>query len=193
MNEEINYIIEEHTRWIQSKGMTGKQIEINNMIFENKTIANRDLSVAIFFDCRFIKCTFVNVDFSDACFIASYFEKCSFLNCMMSKSDFSETILVESKMKECIAIKANFYKARIEAVSIEKSDIRAINFIKANLLNSNIIKNNMSNGVFKETCIVNTEFNGIVGIDACRVTSIYTDDECKIKVEGKNALEYLGY
>lgn len=192
MDQEINYIIKEHAEWIQTGGMGGKQIEISNITFENEIIENQDLSVAIFFECKFMKCEFKNVDLSDVYFVGSCFEKCSFLNCMMSKADFSETTLVGGKIKECIAVKVNFYKSRLEAINIEKNDLRVINFTKAIMSNCYIIKSNISNGIFKETYIINTEFKEIEGIDECRVTNIYTDAERKIKIEGKDIIEWLG-
>lgn len=93
MNQaELNELIKQHMEWTQSKGASGKQLNLEGVSL--KSLEFKDIII-------------MNARFSDVCFAATRFNKvilrnCRFDSCDFSFSEFVDSFVSNNKIQYCI-------------------------------------------------------------------------------------------
>ena len=88
---------------------SNKNLEITSQAFENETIFTQDLSMSVFWDRKFSKINFENVNFS-----GSYFTDCKFENCIFEKTVMRKSEFTNCTFKSCNLINSSFSKVEFD-------------------------------------------------------------------------------
>lgn len=107
--QEYNELLQSHYDWLQNPGLCN-YVPFHELTLPNMKFEKDRLHMATFNICRFIGCTFTNVDFSDSCFIGVEFSHCVFIKCNFTNAQIQMSKFIHCEFKPSFFILTLFLK-----------------------------------------------------------------------------------
>lgn len=171
-----------HERYLQTTGLSGRKLFVQNMTVIDFDFSKTNLSDAIFIGCSFSRCKFQSLKlnnskfqkctFDDADFYKCEISNCTFDNASFMKSNLSDAIIRRSNFKQCFVLKTTFIRATIDLSDFQGSTlinlelnyaaIRSSNFSNINALIIDFAYANIRETDFHGSAINGSDFHGTV-------------------------------
>jgi len=120
-NNELDYLIERHILWLETKGLRGECFNMKKIDFRNYNLENKNLSKAKLVSSNFSGLNLKNINLSGA---------------NISKADFSNSSMKDANLSGINAPNSNFYKANIDESNLRMGNFRTANFSNAKVNDS---------------------------------------------------------
>lgn len=115
---DIEHIIQEHKKWIESDSKHGKKLCIEDEELNQIHIYGQILCDSIFSNCSFCNCKFSNTDLFGSYFAGSEFNNCIFENCNINKSNLDYVFFYNVKFIRCTFLKTSFFKSKAKKIEL---------------------------------------------------------------------------
>lgn len=113
--KQYNELLQSHYDWLLNPGLNNyapfHELTLSSMTFDKDRLKKSTFNV-----CRFIDCTFKNVDFSDACFIGVEFLYCTFIECNFTSAQFLMGKILHCEFKECSLVSVQLIQMQLTKV-----------------------------------------------------------------------------
>lgn len=113
--EQYKELLQTHNDWLLNSGLSNyapfRELTLSNMKFEKDRLQKATFNI-----CRFINCTFNNVDFSDACFIGIEFLHCTFIGCNFTSTQILMSKILYCEFKACSLVSVQFIQTQLKKV-----------------------------------------------------------------------------
>lgn len=177
---DFKNIFLEHIKWVKSKGVSGKKLEVQSLNFGCIKMKNADINCLLIVESNLDGSILTNNDMSDCYFLSSSFNHANISNSMISKSIFNYGSFKNAKIRNCLAIKASFEETNLTSCDFLESDLRRVSFRNANLKDTKFNKSNISECDFTGAYFHNTNIEGAIGLNNIYAKHIYVETDTGI-------------
>ncbi len=106
MNSELDSLLSDHRRFVESSGDEGRLLDLTGWSIENHVFRDGDFSSLTFHGTRFVSCRFIGCIFSHAVFSGVHMEDCDLRECGLIKAE---------------AFDSRFYSCRFDGADLSRS------------------------------------------------------------------------
>jgi hypothetical protein len=117
-NEELEKILEDHKKWLESKGEEGKQADLSNTILDGKEMEHVNLEGADLRKAVFSKANLIGANLAEA----------DLRKADLHGADLRSAHLMGANFQEAFLGEANLRKAYLHRANFEKSDVIRVKF-----------------------------------------------------------------
>ncbi len=137
-HEALEHMLEEHAKYVATRGRQGKEVGLSLFIVEDYDFSGLDLAQAHFYASAFVRCRFVNTDLYYTDFDSAQAPGGDFQGAMLAKATFYQADLRG----------ACFDGASLTSASFLESDLTGATFLGAELNSTSFTGSDMTDTVF---------------------------------------------
>jgi len=149
--EELNLILDEHKKWMQSEGLKGERAKLDNVNLEGAILGKVDLTSAYLYNVCFKRAELSAANFSNADLFSAHCQRALMGEANLSKanlwySNFYQANLERANLTEARLGHANLRRANLRLASLKKADLR-----DADLSDSDLRYADLTDAILLET------------------------------------------
>jgi len=175
-DEELNKILEEHEKWVASKGKEGKRADLRMADLEKADLRKANLQ----------KADLYRANLSEANLWKANLWKANLYRANLQKAVLSSAILQEAEL-----IEANLQKAKLHAALLRKANLYFANLQKANLSFANLQKAHLSIADFERANVTGVKYNRKGRYRGIRVATCYGSPRFRRFAQDQDFIEEL--
>ncbi|MGP8322045.1 MAG: pentapeptide repeat-containing protein [Methanosarcinaceae archaeon] len=116
--KKLQFILNEHEKWIKTDGKEGKKAILDNLILRNNDFSNKRLGHSILTDSILTKTIFQNADLREANFVGANLQAANLEGANLQKADLGMSNLLGTNLKAAKLMGANL--RRVANLTIEQ-------------------------------------------------------------------------
>lgn len=130
--------------------------------FQTCNFATTNLTSINFVDCQFDACNFSNAKLTETGIQNSLFEQCKLLGL---RFDSCNTFLFAATFKHCQLDFSSFYEVDLRRSNFQDCSLKGVDFSNANLSKVVLKKCTLTNAIFEQTNLVETDFRTAINFN----------------------------
>ena len=138
--EELKVILEDHQKWIQSRGKEGEKASFYRTDLAGVDLQDSNLQGANFIDANLEGTNFINANLKEANF---------------SRANLKNAILRAADLEGALLSYTNLQEASLQDAGLQEADLNNADLKRANLFSANLQRANFTGAHLKETILSN--------------------------------------
>ena len=182
-DEQLKTILEQHVKWVESKGYEGEQAVLDRVNLLGKPLSKKNLQGAIVPYANLQKTNLASVNLQEAFLVHTKLQHAYLADANLRKADLGGTNLQQADLRG-----AKLQQAHLKNAVLLESDLEKANLQQAYLVGANLHQSFLYETAFRDANLQNatlTEVKGLLAsqLAGCNVSGAHLPDDIK-KFEG---------
>jgi len=157
--DELAEVLEEHQRWIKSRGKKGKQANLSHA-----NLQKADLSGANLYRADLVEANLQGAVLFKANLQQANLSRANLLGAVLLKASLQGANLSDANLQGAVLLKADLQEANLTSAKLQKADLSGADLKGAVLIKANLREAHLTRAILREANLQDTDFSDATGL-----------------------------